>query len=259
MIRSYSQTFSFKCYEKAYSQVSLGCILTVPLFFLITAPPILPLFSKDRRVLEGDRLSLFCEVTGYPKPSQVHWFFAHIQPDMMEDKSALAEARDRLEELVLNANVSKFITNSVMNDQLLFIELPSEYNGLYKCKVDGDDGGDETLILVNVKDRWAALWPFVGIVIEVTVLVTAILLYERHQMRSKPTKTDVVTGQVTTDATSPNIKRTGAAQVQQNNTTVPVITPDPNADVNVEGNRTTGVEFGDAKHDELRQRGASRC
>ncbi|KAF8569158.1 hypothetical protein P879_04964 [Paragonimus westermani] len=177
---------------------------------------------------------------------------------MMEDKSALAEARDRLEELVLNTNVSKFITNSVTNDQLLFTELPSDYNGLYKCKVDGDDGGDETLILVNVKDRWAALWPFVGIVIEVTVLVTAILLYERHQMRSKPTKTDVA-GQVTADAASPNIKSTGAAQVQQNNITVPAVTPDPNADVNVEGNRATGVEFGDAKHDEIRQRGASRC
>lgn len=67
-------------------------------------------------------------------------------------------------------------------------------------------------------DRWAALWPFIGIVIEVTVLVTAILLYERHQMRSKPNKLDV--NAAPQDASSPSTKaRTSGVLQQQRNAT----------------------------------------
>lgn len=50
-------------------------------------------------------------------------------------------------------------------------------------------------------DRWAALWPFVGIVVEVTILVAAILLYERHQIRKKPAASEPA---ATTETTSPN-------------------------------------------------------
>jgi len=38
---------------------------------------------------------------------------------------------------------------------------------------------------VRVKDKLAALWPFLGIVGEVAILVTVIFLYERHQLRKQ--------------------------------------------------------------------------
>ncbi len=65
--------------------------------------------------------------------------------------------------------------------------------------------------IVNIKscnppflDRWAALWPFIGIVVEVTVLVAAILLYERHQIRSKPVTPGAADNNANVDANSPN-------------------------------------------------------
>lgn len=52
-------------------------------------------------------------------------------------------------------------------------------------------------------DRWAALWPFIGIVVEVTVLVAAILLYERHQIRSKPTAASATDNNANVDVNAP--------------------------------------------------------
>lgn len=226
----------------------------------VRAAPILPLFPKDRRVLEGDRLLLSCEVTAYPKPNKIIWKFAPIKPDMMKDTDALIEAKADLALLDTNSSVYQFLKKTVSDDQLLFPQLPGAYNGLYECAVGDGENGDESLILVNVKDRWAALWPFIGIVIEVAVLVTAILLYERHQMRSKPLKVDTNTGATTTatatEASSPGTKPR-VQQQQQNNVNAAA---EPNNEATVDGTKGTNAEAGDNKTDELRLRGsAARC
>lgn len=46
---------------------------------------------------------------------------------------------------------------------------------------------------IAILDRWAALWPFLGIVIEVTLLVSIILVYERYELRKNPTAAEPVT------------------------------------------------------------------
>ncbi|CAH8447384.1 unnamed protein product [Dicrocoelium dendriticum] len=228
----------------------------------VVSPPILPLFPKERRVLDGDRLSIFCEVFGHPKPTEVNWRFAHIKPDSMDDTGVLLDAKSFLAPLTPNSTMYKFSTSSVTNDQLIFTNLNESFSGLFECQVNGSMGGDQTLILVNVKDRWAALWPFIGIVIEVTVLVTAILLYERHQLRSEPSKPDAGVGP-THDAPSSNAKMKNSAMQQnqqQNNMTAPVANaPDLGADAVLDNNKISGIESGDTKQDELRQRGALRC
>ncbi|TGZ63345.1 hypothetical protein CRM22_006977 [Opisthorchis felineus] len=227
----------------------------------VRAAPILPLFPKDRRVLEGDRLLISCEVIAFPKPDTVIWRFAPIKPDMMKDSDALVEAKADLALLSENSSEYQFLTKSVPNDQLLFPQLPSAYNGLYECSVGDRGNGDESLILVNVKDRWAALWPFIGIVIEVAVLVTAILLYERHQMRSKPLKVDAnaaaTTAATTAEASSPGMNPRTIQIQQQNNVNA---VGEPNNETAVDGNKGLNAEAGDNKPDELRLRGGvARC
>lgn len=103
-------------------------------------------------------------------------------------------------------------------------------------------------ILNCILDRWAALWPFIGIIVEVTILVAAILLYERHQMHTKPTNlsakcdttsgTGAVSGQDNVSAIPNNKIQTNNNNTGQNNLTVPVHAGDvhtENLDVNVEG------------------------
>ncbi|OON19329.1 hypothetical protein X801_04806 [Opisthorchis viverrini] len=164
---------------------------------------------------------------------------------MMKDSDALVEARADLALLGENSSEYQFLTKSVPNDQLLFPQLPSAYNGLYECSVGDPENGDESLILVNVKDRWAALWPFIGIVIEVAVLVTAILLYERHQMRSKPLKVDAnataTTAATTTEASSPGMNPRTTQIQQQNNINA---VGEPNNETTVDGNKGSNAEAG---------------
>ncbi|VDP88945.1 unnamed protein product [Echinostoma caproni] len=156
-----------------------------------------------------------CNPSGYPKPESVYWSFSALTVDQMEDNNAIAAAVNQLGPLDTNKSHYEQQTSEggVPNDTLRFSQLLMKDNGLYACNASNIYGSDLTYVLVNVKDRWAALWPFIGIVIEVTVLVTAILLYERHQMRSKPNKLDVNTGPQ--DAASPSAKLRSAAVVQQ--------------------------------------------
>uniref|UniRef100_A0A0X3PF15 Basigin n=1 Tax=Schistocephalus solidus TaxID=70667 RepID=A0A0X3PF15_SCHSO len=170
----------------------------------VKSAPILPVYSKPKRVLQGDPLRLSCKVSAWPVPPNVKWSFHHIDVAQSDDKTAINNAFLHLKPLDLDAlqweNVKYTTEDDVQSDTLRFTELDPKHNGLYACKVSNALGEDVTFLLVDVKDRWAALWPFIGIVIEVTVLVAAILLYERHQMRSKPPTAN----NANVDSASPN-------------------------------------------------------
>ncbi|CAH8468939.1 unnamed protein product [Schistosoma turkestanicum] len=224
------------------------------------SPPILPLFTKPKRVLEGDIMRLICRVSSYPPTVSVKWSFAPVQASHMDDEHALNTALHHLQPLMTNE--THYVLESsdgTLNDTLRFLELKGSDNGLYACNVSSERGSDFTLMIVNVKDRWAALWPFIGIIIEVTILVIAILLYERHQMHTKPTnlpsgKSDTTTGgagaisgQDNVSATTmPNNKtQNNNNNISQNNLTVPVHANDVS---------TENADGRDQKIDEIRLR-----
>ncbi|KAM7538124.1 hypothetical protein Aperf_G00000068207 [Anoplocephala perfoliata] len=171
----------------------------------VLSAPILPVYSKPKRILQGDPLRISCRVSGFPLPDSIKWLFAPIPVDLSDDKTTIFEASDNLKPIDLSDQTWKdaiFSTEGgTPNDTLRFDSISISQNGLFACNASNNHGSDSTFLLVGVKDRWAALWPFIGIVVEVTVLVAAILLYERHQLRKKPTVPES-TG--TTDATSPN-------------------------------------------------------
>ncbi|VDP22484.1 unnamed protein product [Schistosoma margrebowiei] len=212
--------------------------------------PVLPLFTKPKRVLEGDIMRLVCRVSSYPQPSSVIWSFASIQASQMDDDNAINTALYNLLPLLTNEThyVLETSDGGTPNDTLRFLDLKESDNGLYACNVSTERGTDFALMIVNVKDRWAALWPFIGIIVEVTILVAAILLYERHQMHTKPTNlsakcdttsgTGAVSGQDNVSAIPNNKIQTNNNNTGQNNLTVPVHAGDvhtENLDGNVEG------------------------
>nr|CDS17776.1 basigin [Echinococcus granulosus] len=172
---------------------------------LVLSAPILPVYSKPKRVLQGDPLRISCRVSSYPIPDSVQWLFASIPIDLSDDKAAISDASANLKPISPSNEAWEDVTfateDGTLNDTLRFSAITVAQNGLFACNVSNVLGTDSTFLLVGVKDRWAALWPFIGIVVEVTVLVAAILLYERHQIRKKPAAPEA-TGNP--DTASPN-------------------------------------------------------
>ncbi|VDN10220.1 unnamed protein product [Dibothriocephalus latus] len=198
--------YAVKNYDTAAQKAS------VELHLKDSAAPILPIYSKPKRVLQGDPLRLSCKVSVWPLPPNVNWSFHPIDVAQSDDKTAINDAFRNLKPLDIDAlqwtNVKFAAEDGVQSDTLRFSELEPKHNGLYACSVSNTLGRDVTFILVDVKDRWAALWPFIGIVVEVTVLVAAILLYERHQMRAKaPTANNA-----NIDSASPNGAASGGTE-----------------------------------------------
>lgn len=66
--------------------------------------------------------------------------------------------------------------------------------GKYSCEATNSEGHDSATIELRVRKHLAALWPFLGIVAEVLVLVTIIFVYEKRQK-----KDDQVDGEVPTN------------------------------------------------------------
>lgn len=122
-------------------------------------------------VVEGEKLTINCVVHGKPTPD-VYW--------VIGENDTYTESRDRV---TLTAN-----TAGVPNAALVIAEARREDRGEYRCvarNIASQDGeGDDAVTFVRVKDKLAALWPFLGICAEVFILCTIILVYEKR--RNKP-------------------------------------------------------------------------
>ncbi|CAL8069264.1 unnamed protein product [Calicophoron daubneyi] len=207
---------------------------------VVMSAPILPEFSKIKRVLEKDSVTLSCEYTGYPEPTEVSWKFVAISKD---------NTNGNLESTPSAPRVSPKSVKTV-NDTLKFEQVQMADNGLYICETKNAIGNDTTVIFVNVKGQWDALWPFIGIVIEVAVLVTAILLYERHQMRSKPAKPETIENSLG--------QTKSQQQQQQNNLVTQVNAADGNIAADTATNNTVDRDT-KANADEVRARMTTKC
>ncbi|GBP67667.1 Basigin [Eumeta japonica] len=125
----------------------------------------------NSNVVEGQNLRLTCKLTGKPY-STVHWFFSN---ETLKDVDVT--------ELMGHRAAVNVSDQGVENGELLLQEVLRSDAGNYTCHVYTPFMENSTTT-VRVKDKYAALWPFLGICIEVFVLCTIILVYEKR--RTKP-------------------------------------------------------------------------
>ncbi|XP_014249453.1 basigin [Cimex lectularius] len=130
--------------------------------------------------IEGQKISLECIAQGNPAP-KMEWRFGNetFPSDTTSTKS------DRIKV----SQGSPFVLN------LQIDEADMSDRGEYICRV-WNQASDilnltiETSMFVRVKDKLAALWPFIGICAEVIVLCAIILVYERNRMKSELEESD---------------------------------------------------------------------
>ncbi|ELT97255.1 hypothetical protein CAPTEDRAFT_151799 [Capitella teleta] len=126
-------------------------------------------FQKSKNVIQGDPLHLECKAFGYPVPS-ISWLKGDMPLDTSDDRVKLSNYTTEQGVLLINATLR--IENLDFPDRADYVCLAS-------------DGGltNNGTILVRVKDKLAALWPFLGICAEVTILCVIIFIYEKRRAK----------------------------------------------------------------------------
>lgn len=118
--------------------------------------------SKNQ--VEGDPLTLSCKAYGVPVP-EITWF-------KNDEPLNISDPRISLEPL-----------ENVTNAKLIIQNLNFDDRAEYTCFATNGISNATMMVLVRVKDKLAALWPFLGICVEVAVLCAIIFIYEKKRVK----------------------------------------------------------------------------
>ncbi|GIX82621.1 basigin [Caerostris extrusa] len=134
--------------------------------------------DSSRNVVQNQNIVLLCNVTqGTPLPT-VQWLKEDEPLNMSDPRITVKSDHRGVEATELTINDARF-----------------DDRAKYTCIVTNEVNSANATILVRVKDKYAALWPFLGICAEVAVLCTIIFIYEKR--RQKPDFDESETEQAT--------------------------------------------------------------
>ncbi|XP_070542033.1 basigin-like [Ptychodera flava] len=142
----------------------------------VTAPLTIKL-PQSVNLEEGENARILCEVSSFPPP-MVTWYRGS---EMLSNGS-----NDGRTWVIETPPGSPQVMSTLMIKKVVDAD-----RDVYTCNATNSaNEKDSKECLLRVKDRLAALWPFIGIMCEVIVLVAIILLCERRQ-KSKMMNDDV--------------------------------------------------------------------
>lgn len=123
-------------------------------------------FEPSAVVVQGSPLELYCLAKGAPAPS-IKWFKGDEEIEMDDERIRLL-SHEGLERA-----------------KLLIEEADYGDRNHYTCEAFNQVNAVNTTIFIRIKDKLAALWPFLGICAEVAILCTIIFFYERRKSMSQ--------------------------------------------------------------------------
>uniref|UniRef100_A0A1W7RJ61 Basigin n=1 Tax=Agkistrodon contortrix contortrix TaxID=8713 RepID=A0A1W7RJ61_AGKCO len=133
----------------------------------VKVAPHVTAYKKMEHGTEGDIVTLTCKCNSYPPVIQWTWY----------------KLVDKVPQSVLNGTEERFyiMSNGTRTDlQIISLDLEKD-PGTYVCNGTNEMGEGSAEVNLRVRSRLAALWPFLGIVAEVLVLVTIIFIYEKRR------------------------------------------------------------------------------
>lgn len=146
-----------------YSCVSNNEYAIIPVRSTVKIGPL----DTSRNVVQGQSIVLACNITqGFPLPV-LKWYKGDQDINISDPRITLGKGR-----------------RDVEGSQLIIANANFDDRAEYTCNATNEISSANVTILVRVKDKYAALWPFLGICAEVAVLCTIIFIYEKR--RQKP-------------------------------------------------------------------------
>ncbi|XP_008592915.1 PREDICTED: basigin, partial [Galeopterus variegatus] len=148
--------------------------------FSVKGPPIIKAVKKSENVNEQESVILVCKSEAVPPVTNWVWY----------------KMTDSGDQVIVNGTQNRFLVRSSEAKSELHIsdlDMLSD-PGTYACNGTSPEGTGHAEILLRVRSRLAALWPFLGIVAEVLVLVTIIFIYEKRRKPDDEVLDDEDTG-----------------------------------------------------------------
>ncbi|KRX16177.1 Neuroplastin [Trichinella nelsoni] len=130
----------------------------------------------SKNMLYGETAELSCPVYGYPMPKIV-W--------KRENEDLIVDYKFNIRMLVANdsGRIHFESCNGIANGTLIIRDATYDDRASYTCVATNEFGSDNFTVLIRVKDKLAALWPFLGIVTEVVILMIAIFIFEKRRTK----------------------------------------------------------------------------
>ncbi|XP_067934571.1 basigin-like [Watersipora subatra] len=123
-----------------------------------------------RNKVEGETAFIVCNVTGYPVP-RVTWF------KLLEDET-------QMQVITYDERVSTEAVEGVADAKLIIRDLKIKTDrGDYTCVATNYLDSFNATVTLKVKDKLAAVWPFLGICAEVIILCSIIFIFEKRRNR----------------------------------------------------------------------------
>ncbi|NXL38477.1 BASI protein, partial [Glaucidium brasilianum] len=133
----------------------------------ISVSPQVMAYKKSEHGNEGDTGVLTCKNPSFPPVDSWTWY--------RKGQGVSAEP-------IYNASGRYIVKSSGNKTELRILKLNIEEDtGDYHCNGTNNYGSGSAIVNLRVRSRLAALWPFLGIVAEVLVLVTIIFIYEKRR------------------------------------------------------------------------------
>lgn len=134
----------------------------------VEGPPRVKPGKKSEHANEGESVTLVCKAESNPPITTWFWY-------------KITDSNNQV--ISNNTDSSKFtVRHTEEKSELTVSNLDMNADpGVYVCNATNSVGSDQAEVTLRVRSRLAALWPFLGIVAEVLVLITIIFIYEKRR------------------------------------------------------------------------------